>query len=78
MNKNLRSLAGRLLFAGLFFFSLYSCEKDKIDPPTLSTSAATEITYSTVVTGGNIADDGGAGVTARGVCWGTSLNPEIT
>ena len=78
MNKNLRSLAGRLLFAGLFFFSLYSCEKDKIDPPTLSTSAATEITYSTVVTGGNIADDGGAEVTARGVCWGTNPNPEIS
>lgn len=78
MNKNLRSLAGRVLLAGLFLFSLNSCEKDKINLPTLSTAPATEITYSTVVTGGNIADDGGAGVTARGVCWGTNLNPEIT
>jgi uncharacterized protein (TIGR02145 family) len=78
MNKNLRSLAGRVLLAGLFFFSLNSCEKDKINPPTLSTVPPTEITYSTVMTGGNIADDGGAEVTARGVCWGTNLNPEIT
>jgi uncharacterized protein (TIGR02145 family) len=78
MYKNPRSLAGLLLLAGLFFFSLNSCEKDKINPPALSTAPATEITYSTVVTGGNIADDGGAGVTARGVCWGTNLNPGIT
>lgn len=77
MNKNLRSLAGRLLLAGLVFFSLNSCEKDKINPPSLSTAPATEITYSTVLTGGNIADDGGAEVTARGVCWGMNLNPEI-
>ncbi|MDX9729856.1 MAG: hypothetical protein RBT50_11385, partial [Bacteroidales bacterium] len=78
MNKHLRSVSGLVLLAGLFFFSLNSCEKDKTNPPTLSTVPATEITYSTVVTGGNIADDGGAEVTARGVCWGTSLNPDIT
>lgn len=78
MKKNLKSLTSSLLLAGLFFFSLNSCEKDSINPPTLSTYPATEITHSTVVTGGNIADDGGAEVTARGVCWGPNPKPGIS
>ena len=43
--------------------------------PTVSTMGVTTITSTTAVTGGNITDDGGAAVTARGVCWGTSHNP---
>ncbi|OQY02885.1 MAG: hypothetical protein B6I20_06115, partial [Bacteroidetes bacterium 4572_117] len=43
--------------------------------PTLTTTAASAITETTATSGGNITDDGGATVTARGVCWGTSTNP---
>ena len=43
--------------------------------PTVSTMGVTAITATTAVTGGNITDDGGSAVTARGVCWGTSHNP---
>ena len=43
--------------------------------PTVSTMGVTAITATTAVTGGNITDDGGSAVTARGVCWSTSHNP---
>ena len=46
-------------------------------PPTLTTTAATNITGTTASSGGNISTDGGSPVTARGVCWSTSTNPTI-
>ena len=45
--------------------------------PTLTTTAASSITSTTATSGGNITSDGGALVTARGVCWSTSANPTI-
>lgn len=46
--------------------------------PTLTTAAVTSITTNSASSGGNVTDDGGAEVTARGICWGTSANPTIT
>ena len=43
--------------------------------PTVSTTAVTSVTSSSAESGGNVTDDGGATVTARGVCWSTSANP---
>ena len=43
--------------------------------PTVSTNQAESITDDSAQSGGNIIDDGGASVTARGVCWSTSQNP---
>ena len=45
--------------------------------PTLTTTTASAITYSTAISGGTITSDGGATVTARGVCWSTTSNPTI-
>jgi uncharacterized protein (TIGR02145 family) len=45
--------------------------------PTLTTTAVTGVTLTTAATGGNITDDGGGAVTARGICWATTLNPVI-
>ncbi len=45
--------------------------------PTLTTSAVLLITQTTSSTGGTITNDGGAPITARGVCWSTSANPTI-
>jgi uncharacterized protein (TIGR02145 family) len=45
--------------------------------PVLTTLAASSITQTTASSGGNITSDGGAIVTARGVCWGTLSNPTI-
>ena len=46
--------------------------------PTLATTVITEITGNSATGGGNITDDGGAEITARGICWSTSQYPTIT
>ncbi|MBK7134599.1 MAG: fibronectin type III domain-containing protein [Bacteroidales bacterium] len=45
--------------------------------PTITTTTITLITSTTSSSGGNITSDGGAGVTSRGVCWSTAVNPTI-
>ena len=45
--------------------------------PTLTTTVATSVTATTAASGGNITDDGGAPITARGICWSTSPNPIV-
>jgi len=45
--------------------------------PTVTTDNATNITSTTATSGGNVTDDGGADVTARGVCWSISSNPTL-
>lgn len=44
---------------------------------TVTTNSVSGISYTTAVCGGDVTDDGGAEVTARGVCWSTSENPTI-
>jgi uncharacterized protein (TIGR02145 family) len=44
---------------------------------TVITSNIMSVTSSSAFTGGDVTDDGGATVTARGVCWSTSFNPVI-
>lgn len=46
--------------------------------PTVTTTQITDVTANSATTGGNVTYDGGATVTARGVCWSTSENPTIT
>lgn len=47
--------------------------------PTLAaTTMASGITAFAAISGGSVTNDGGAAVTARGVCWSTSSNPTIT
>ena len=48
------------------------------ESPIVTTSDVTDITQTTAVSGGNVTDDGGAAVTARGVCWSTSQNPTVS
>ena len=45
--------------------------------PTVTTAAVTPIGTTTAVSGGNVTSDGGASVTDRGVCWGTSPGPTV-
>ncbi|MDA3930317.1 MAG: FISUMP domain-containing protein, partial [Prolixibacteraceae bacterium] len=42
------------------------------------TTAITSITQITATIGGNVTSDGGATITARGVCWNTTGNPTTT
>ena len=44
---------------------------------TLTTAAVSSITTTTATSGGNISSDGGASVTDRGICFGTTQSPTI-
>ena len=48
-----------------------------VTAPTVTTSAASDISYTTVTVGGNVTKDNGATVTERGVCWAITENPTI-
>ena len=71
---------------GVFLVFASSCKKDDDDNgngnnagiPVLSTTEVTDITQTTANSGGNITSDGGATVTARGVCWSTGQTPTIS
>lgn len=43
--------------------------------PVLTTTAASSITQTSALSGGNVTSDGGSAITARGVCWSTGENP---
>ncbi|OFX61607.1 MAG: hypothetical protein A2046_09905 [Bacteroidetes bacterium GWA2_30_7] len=43
--------------------------------PVLTTTTVTDITKNSAAGGGNITNDGGASVTAKGVCWSTAQSP---
>ena len=45
--------------------------------PVVTTDSITAITSNSATCGGNVTSDGGAEVTARGVCWSTSNTPSI-
>ena len=60
---------------GTAYGSQVTFKTSQIVVPTLSTTAASSITSTTAVSGGNITSDGGASVTARGVCWAITANP---
>jgi len=52
---------------------LVACKKDTL--PSVTTKGITNIAETTVTCGGTIISDGGASITARGVCWTTTENP---
>jgi uncharacterized protein (TIGR02145 family) len=58
-------------------YSIRCLQGEGILLPAVATNAATNITYSTATSGGNVTSDGGASVTARGACWSTSQNPTV-
>lgn len=47
------------------------------DAPVVSTADVTEVTGTTATSGGNVTDDGGVDVSARGVVWGESSGPTV-
>ncbi len=75
MKKVLSLLVLVCFVAGVATFQ--GCKK-KPDPPAVTTTAISSITTTGAASGGNVTSDGGAEVTARGVCWGTAANPVST
>lgn len=45
--------------------------------PTVSTTPARNVTYTSARSGGTIDDDGNDDILAKGVCWSTSVQPDI-
>ena len=54
---------------------LMSC--GKVEKPTVVTLDVMQITETSAVCSGNVESDGGAEVTAKGVCWAKTQNPTI-
>ena len=48
-----------------------------INPPTVTTSAISNITQNSADGGGDVTNDGGSNIIARGLCWSTSPNPTV-
>ena len=42
---------------------------------TLTTNTINSVTFNSAASGGTISSDGGGAITAKGVCWSTSINP---
>ncbi len=65
-----------LVFLLIILVTLNNCKKEEKSLPVLITVPATGVTTTTALIGGQIAYDGGAEITERGVCWGTEPNPD--
>ena len=65
----------------VLFLVFISCSKgdnnSQVVLPTIATTSIASVTFTTAVSGGNITNDGGANISARGVCWSTAQNPTI-
>ena len=70
-----------LIFIILGLVAFWSCEENAtesfVNVPELITANVSEITDTTAQCGGTISSDGGATVTARGVCWSMGENPTV-
>jgi uncharacterized protein (TIGR02145 family) len=63
--------------AGTAYGNEVTFDTEPIHLATLTTDDVSSITQTTAVSGGNITDDGGGNITARGVCWSISQSPTI-
>jgi hypothetical protein len=57
-------------------FTIIGCKKEYVTP-TLRTTNVHAITPSSALSGGEITDNGGAEVTAKGICWSTTEKPTL-
>ena len=75
MNKN-------TILSLLLLFVFLSCSKDdngtSVVLPTITTTSISGISFTTAISGGNIINDGGATIIARGICWNTTQNPTLS
>ncbi len=73
-------LYAAFLLLAIVLLIVSGCSKENdntLTAPILSTNVVTGITSTTALGGGNISDDGGAGITSRGICWSTASNPTL-
>jgi uncharacterized protein (TIGR02145 family) len=75
MKKKITSGISPFILALVLLTLVNSCRKESITIPVLTTSLVSDIDLTSLVCGGNVTGDGGAAVTARGVCWSTNQIP---
>jgi uncharacterized protein (TIGR02145 family) len=61
----------------LLIIGIICCNSCMKNPPVVTTKSVSAITPVSAVSGGNVTGDGGAEVTAHGVCWDSSEKPTI-
>lgn len=66
-----------VVFLNLLLFTIFACKKNPTIPK-LTTEAVSGITQTSAVSGGVVIDDGGIPIINRGLCWGTSQNPDTS
>lgn len=72
---------GLLLMLSIILMLTMCKKKEEITTqglPVVTTHEVMEIGISSAICGGEVTDDGGAEVTARGMCWSTNPDPTIT
>jgi uncharacterized protein (TIGR02145 family) len=74
--KNLLKKSGVVLLTASMFIS-HSCT-EKPTPPVVATIPVTGVSYTAASAGGAVTNEGGAAITARGVCWSTKADPTMT
>jgi uncharacterized protein (TIGR02145 family) len=74
MKKGVIYIIGGLV---ILFLSSTTCKKEDLILPVVSTETVSNIAARTAIGGGNITEDGGGKIIARGIVWGTKNNPTI-
>ncbi len=75
MKKFLSYLTAFLVFASVLLLSCTSDEENNAALPVVTTTEVSLINQTTATSGGNVSSDGGAAITARGICWSLTQNP---
>jgi len=63
---------------GIVYGTKLSFTTNRLTVPSVSTNSVIGISTTTATSGGNVSDDGGSAVTARGVCYSTNPNPTLS
>jgi len=67
----------KFVILGISIALLVSCKNDPGTIPVVTTTAITEDSLTTAVSGGTVRKEGGAEVSARGVCWSMNHIPTV-
>jgi hypothetical protein len=67
-----------IIGSGTIYGEEYTFTTLPVIPTVASTATATAITSFTATSGGNVTNNGGASITARGICYSTKTGPKIT
>jgi uncharacterized protein (TIGR02145 family) len=66
-----------ILILAVISIVILSCKKEKKTLASIITTAASNVTASTIITGGNITADGNSGITQRGIAWADHAAPTV-